>query len=73
LFLGTQPTLPCGGGTASSPIAGDLALADVNGDGKIDVSDPVSILGFLFLGTKPPALGKDCVRIIGCPDNAECR
>ena len=37
LFLGTHPKLPCEGGTASSAGPGDLALADVNGDGKIDL------------------------------------
>ena len=71
LFLGTQPELPCEGGSASSPGAGDLALADINGDETIDLSDPVSILGFLFLGARPPALGTECVRIIGCPEG--CR
>jgi PKD repeat protein len=75
LFLGSpgQETLPCEGGTASSPGQGDLALADVNGDGGIDVSDPVSILGFLFLGGPPPALGTECVRIAGCRENDSCR
>jgi hypothetical protein len=68
LFLGTQPKLPCGGGSASAPGPGDLELADVNGDGGIDLSDAVSILGFLFLGARPPALGTECVAISGCPD-----
>jgi hypothetical protein len=68
LFLGTQPVLPCEGGAASNPGAGDLALIDVNGDGTIDLSDGVSLLSFLFLGSKPPALGTECVRIVGCPD-----
>ena len=72
LFLGTNPKLPCEGGEASSPGPGDLALADVNGDDRIDLSDPVSILGFLFLGSDPPALGSECVRIEGCPEDA-CR
>ena len=73
LFLGTQRTLPCEGRTASSPGSGDLALADVNRDDRIDLSDPVSILGFLFLGSEPPALGTECVRIAGCPDQVECQ
>jgi hypothetical protein len=70
LFLGTQPKLPCEGGTASNPGPGDLALVDVNGDGTIDLSDGVSILSFLFLGSKPPVLGTSCVPILGCPDNS---
>ncbi len=45
--------------------------ADVNDDGKLDLSDPVSILGFLFLGGSPPVLGTECVRIAGCPES--CR
>jgi hypothetical protein len=68
LFLGTEPSLPCDGGTASSPGPGALALVDVNGDGGIDLSDGVSILGFLFLGGDPPALGTECTRMIGCSD-----
>jgi hypothetical protein len=28
---------------------------DMNRDGAVDISDPVGILGFLFLGTAPPA------------------
>jgi len=55
------------------PEPGDLALTDVNGDAAIDMSDAVSILTFLFLGTQPPILGTDCVPIAGCPDNsAKC-
>jgi hypothetical protein len=75
LFLGMpgQEKLPCEGGTASAPGSGDLALADFNGDGAIDVSDSVGVLKFLFLGAAPPALGTDCVRIAGCPDNSGCR
>jgi hypothetical protein len=73
LFLGSHAALPCEGGSASSPGPGDLALVDVNGDGGIDLSDAVNILSFLFLGSGPPALGKECVRIVGCPDNsAKC-
>jgi hypothetical protein len=39
--------------------------------GKIDISDPVSSLGFLFLGTEPPVLGADCVPIVGCPEKCQ--
>jgi hypothetical protein len=71
LFLGIEPKLPCEGGSASEPGAGDLALADSSGDGRIDLSDVVRVLGFLFLGAEPPALGTECVRIMGCPET--CR
>ena len=38
--------------------------------GGIDLSDVVSLLGFLFLGGPALALGRDCVRIAGCPDDS---
>jgi len=73
LFLGTFPVLPCEGGDSANPGPGELALIDVNNDQKIDLSDAVYILGYLFLGTNgPPALGTECTRIQGCPDNAAC-
>jgi hypothetical protein len=50
---------------------GDFALTDINRDGRIDLSDPVSILGFLFLGREPPVLGTKCVRIAGYPENCQ--
>src|SRR4029453_15908646 len=71
LFLGTFPALPCEGGTAGAPGPGELALLDVNGDTRIDLSDAVFILGWLFTGTNlPPVLGTECVPIAGCPDNS---
>ena len=37
------------------------AAADGNGDGMLDISDSVSILGFLFLGgARPPAPHPSC-------------
>ncbi|MBI4602696.1 MAG: hypothetical protein HY721_12130 [Planctomycetes bacterium] len=75
LFLGTNPSLPCGDGTTNDP--GNKALLDANGDGKIDLSDPVRVLNFLFLGgPRPVSCTEDscpCQRIVGCPDNsAKC-
>ncbi|HVR75968.1 MAG TPA: PQQ-binding-like beta-propeller repeat protein [Planctomycetota bacterium] len=72
LFLGTFPDLPCEGGDASSPGPGDLALMDVNNNDRIDISDAVYILNWLFTGANgPPFLGVDCVIIAGCPDNSD--
>jgi hypothetical protein len=71
LFLGTQPVLPCEGGTSSVPGPGALALVDVNGDGEIDLSDGVSLLSYLFLGSRPPAIGTECVWIVGCPETCQ--
>jgi hypothetical protein len=48
-----------------------MALLDVNADGKLDLSDPVSLLGFLFLGGTPPVLGTECIKIAGCPAKCE--
>ncbi|HZN56792.1 MAG TPA: hypothetical protein VFD71_01865, partial [Planctomycetota bacterium] len=32
--------------------------ADSNDDGRVDIGDPIALLGYLFLGTKaPPAPG----------------
>jgi hypothetical protein len=32
-----------------------LRAADVNGDGRIDITDPIALLNFLFLGGERPA------------------
>jgi hypothetical protein len=68
LFAGDPAALPCEGGTPSSPGPGDLAIADLNGDGWIDVSDAVSALNFLFLDGPPPALGLYCLPVSGCAE-----
>lgn len=71
LFLGTFPTLPCEGGSAGAPGPGDLALVDSNGDSRIDISDALYTLNWLFTGTNgPPVLGVECLPIVGCPDNS---
>ncbi len=73
LFLGTPGTesLPCEGGSASSPGPGELALVDSNGDGSIDLSDAVSVLRFLFMGGQAHPLGTQCVPIPGCPEKCQ--
>jgi hypothetical protein len=35
-------------------VAGPLLRGDITRDGRVDVSDPVALLGFLFLGDPPP-------------------
>ena len=32
-----------------------LDAVDVNDDGKVDISDPISLLGYLFVGLQAPA------------------
>jgi outer membrane protein assembly factor BamB len=56
--------LPCGDGKSRNPA--NLALADGNQDGQIDISDAILIFAHLFLGRRPPALGKRCIAIEGC-------
>jgi hypothetical protein len=64
LFAGSVAPAPCGGGGS----AGSMALLDSNGDGRVDLGDPVHLLGFLFLGGPSHELGTECVPVTGCPD-----
>ncbi len=68
LYLSKFPRLPCEGGTAAQPGAGELALLDSIGDGRLDISDAVSVLSWLFLAGSPPHLGLECIRT-GCRRN----
>jgi hypothetical protein len=61
LFLGAPHRLPCGSGLPGD--GANLQLLDYNGDQRIDLSDPVSLL---FLGGSPPSSGLDCAAIPGC-------
>jgi hypothetical protein len=71
LFLTSSPRLPCGDGSSSD--AANRALLDWQGDGRIDISDGIGILRFLFLGGEPHVLAvpgaemSECVTILGCP------
>jgi len=65
LFVGPADALPCG---VEPDSAGNRSLLDASGDGKVDVSDAVRLLHYLFLSGPPPALGTDCTPIAGCPD-----
>ncbi len=66
LFSGQAGTLPCDGTLITE--GGNRALADVNGDATVNLTDPVHLLHFLFRGGPRPADGIDCVRIAGCRD-----
>ncbi len=65
LFLGSPSTRPCDGGTVND--IGNLSLVDANGDGTVNLADPVYLLGFLFLRTDEPALGTNYQAMVGCP------
>ena len=44
----------------AGPVGGTCEVGDVNGDGTIDVSDPIGLLGFLFAqGPAPVACAQD--------------
>jgi len=71
LFEDSNADFPCEG-NATSP--GNLGLLDVNRDSKVDVSDVVYTLGYLFQGKMPPGQGTNCQAITGCPDSgAACK
>jgi len=70
LFLGPV-TLPCAGGTLEG--AGNRILLDVEGDGAVDLTDGIYMLGYLFLSGPPPVLGTSCVPIAGCPSACAAR
>ncbi len=58
--------LPCGDGTIGDP--GNQALLDSDGSETVTVSDAVRLLTYLFQRGSPPALGRECVAIAGCPE-----
>ncbi len=70
LFLGTNPSLPCGDGTAND--SANIELLDGDGDKKINLTDAVRFLGFLFLGGLRPVACTTadclCIRIANCPN-----
>jgi hypothetical protein len=66
LFAAGDRPLPCQ--SASLQEGANLALLDVNGDGSVDIADPLRILNYVFKGGAPPSAGRACVRIDGCPN-----
>ncbi|MBI4582494.1 MAG: hypothetical protein HY717_00480 [Planctomycetes bacterium] len=69
----TRPDAPCASDSLTDP--GNKAILDVNGDGRIDISDIVYLASFLFLGSNPPVQGAGCIQVdpaLGCPNNPAC-
>ena len=66
LFRGVS-SLPCEGNIEAP---GTVAVLDNNGDAKVDLTDVISVLDYLFQGGAPPVLGEKCVPITGCQDNS---
>lgn len=57
---------PCRSGEANT------LLLDVNGDGRVDLSDPVALALHLFVSGPPHAAGGDCRIVPDCPDVEAC-
>ena len=66
LFGGGRPSLPCGDGGIDA--AGNLLLLDSDGNGRVELTDALYVLSYLFRSGPAPAPGSSCVRIEGCPD-----
>ena len=65
-LFGNEPSrLACGDGNVDDPA--NVHMFDSNGDGGVDVSDAVRILGYLFLRGSPHVSGTECVAADGCP------
>jgi opacity protein-like surface antigen len=57
----THPTLAAGTITLNPVVTGSLfQRGDANADGKVDLSDAVSVLGWLFLGGADPKCEESC-------------
>ncbi len=65
LFAENGGALPCLGGSMAS--RANVALADVDGSARVNVTDAIYVLRHLFVGGPPPALGTECVPLAGCP------
>ncbi len=66
LFTDDSLPLPCQGGSIAE--GGNLLLLDMNNDIRVDVSDVVHLLTYLFLSGPSPFRGEDCQRFVGCPN-----
>ncbi len=66
LFLHAPLPLPCQGGIAAG--SGNQALLDMNGSRSITITDAVYMLNYLLREGPPPAAGRECTEMSGCPD-----
>lgn len=62
LTITGQSRLPCVSEAANEE------LLDINGDQRLDLADALQLLNYLFLSGARPALGIECVPIVGCPN-----
>jgi len=72
LFLGSPTRLPCGDGTGEHPA--NLALLDWGEDRRIDITDGIQTLQFIFLSGQPHPLARAgrCAVVNGCGDGPSC-
>jgi hypothetical protein len=69
LLFGTDNAFPpCGeaAGGARESEDGTMTLLDFNGDARLDISDPIALLMYLFLGGSEHVLGQECRIVAGC-------
>ena len=56
-----------------APMNDCLDAADVNDDGRVDISDPVRLPGFLFLGSERPPDPLSACEVDSTGDELDCR
>ena len=67
LYLYASPgPLPCEGDDIQS--GGNRLLLDIDSSSRVDITDAIYLLSYLFLDGSAPRLGTTCVPIPGCPD-----
>jgi hypothetical protein len=65
LLFGSQGVfLPCGGESVLE--SGNEIVLDANGDQRVDVSDSIYVLGWIFLEGPAPVGGASCIPVEGC-------
>ena len=64
LFVDPSLSFPCG---RTLEAGGNQTLLDANGDLRVNLSDAVHVLRYLYTGGTPHRLGSDCRPIDGCP------
>jgi hypothetical protein len=62
--------LPCPGGLTDP---GNAAILDIDGNGRVDLLDAISLARHLFSAGPPPSQGADCFPVAACGENLACR
>ena len=64
-FLGKPAVLPCGDGTLGD--AANRSLLNFDAEPRVNISDAVNVLLFVFGAERPPGVAPGCIEIPGCP------